>query len=195
MNRRTFLRRGVLGGALLALGGGALAAWPSGFVASPIRALRALDGRGFQVLVAVARRIVTVPGADGIEIAHRVDETLAYAPVEVRTDFGKLLGLLEAALPGAILDLRLGPFTRLSPASQDAVLRRWRESSLTLRRAGFQALRKLCVGAHYGDPASWAAIDYPPPPAVRRGMLDDSMAGTPAWLADEARAAESERIP
>lgn len=193
MNRRTFLKRGALGGVLLALGGAGLAAWPSGTVGAPTRALRALEPSGFQVLVAVAATIVTVPGADAVEIAHRVDETLAHAPLEVRSDVTKLLALLEAALPGAILDFRLGPFTRLSPKSRDAVLRGWQSSSITLRRAGFQALRKLCVGAHYGDPVSWAAIEYPPPPPVQRGMFDDSKAGTPEWLVQNAPPGEVAR--
>ena len=198
MDRRTFLKRGAIGGALLALGAGGLVAWPGRLVAAPTRALRSLDAHAFQVLIAVAGRMASVPGADAVEIAHRVDETLVRAVPEVRRDLGKLLGLLEAALPGAILDFRLGPFTRLAPATQDAVLRGWRDSSITLRRSGFEVLRKLCLGAHYGDPASWASIDYPPPPPVQRGMFDDSKAGTPQsleGLAAPAPAARNEVSP
>jgi hypothetical protein len=191
MDRRTFLKRGAIGGALLALGVGGLAVWPSRMVAPPTRALRSLDARAFQVLIAVARRIVSVPGADAVEIAHRVDETFAHAAPETRHDFGALLGLLEAALPGAVLDFRLGPFTTLSPSSQDAVLKTWRDSSIALRRSGFEVLRKLCLGAHYGDPATWAGIDYPAPPPVKRGMIDDSKAGTPEWIAAQAAAKEA----
>lgn len=186
MDRRTFLKRGAIGGALLALGAGGLLAWPGRMVAAPKRALKSIDGRAFQVLVAVAQRIVAVPGADAVEIAHRVDETFVYASAEARHDLGALLGLLEAALPGAVLDFRLGPFTTLSPARQDVVLRTWRDSSIAVRRAGFEALRKVCLAAHYGDPATWASIGHPQPPAVQRGMLDDSKAGTPEWLAAEA---------
>src|SRR5262245_19080471 len=113
MNRRSFLKKGLLGGALLALGGAGLALAPTRHVASPTSALLVLDDRAFQILAAVAARIVPLPDADPVAVAHSVDLTLSRAAPETQTDLVKLLGLFENALPGLLLDGRALPFTRL----------------------------------------------------------------------------------
>lgn len=169
MNRRTFIRRGLLGGALLALGGSiGLATWSSDRrMREPRRALRALDERQFAVLAAVAARTVGDPKADPIEVAHRIDDQMALAVPEARADFGKLLLLMENALAGFLLDGRAKPFTRLSPAAQDDVLTAWRTSHLTLRRSGYAVLRKLTEASWYAMPASWPDTGYPGPPTLQ----------------------------
>ena len=167
MNRRTFIRRGLFGGLLLAVGGAVgLGAWPTVRRYSARRPLRALDGRQFAVLAAVAARTVTAPGADPLTIAERVDAQMALAPPEVRADFGKLLLLFDNALAGFLFDGRPQPFTRLSPAAQDAVLAGWRDSRLALRRSGYAVLRKLTQAAWYASPEAWADVGYPGPPQL-----------------------------
>jgi hypothetical protein len=167
MNRRTFIRRGLFGGLLLAVGGSiGLVAWPSDQRVRSRRPLRALDERQFAVLAAVAARTVTAPKADPVEIAERVDAQMALAPAEVRADFGKLLLLFENAFAGFVLDGRARPFTRLDAAAQDEVLADWRDSRLMLRRSGFGALRKLTQAAHYAAPEAWADVGYPGPPQL-----------------------------
>jgi hypothetical protein len=184
LNRRTFLKRGLLGGALLALGGGTMLAFrPTRYGAAPTRALVVLDPRAFQVLVAVARRIVTTEGADPVAIAHGIDGALASSPPEAQADIGKLLMLFENALGGLLFDGRVTPFTHLSPGEQDRVLERWRDSKLALRRTGYQALRKLCLASYYAMPSSWGPVHYPPPMSVGE-PYDDSKMGTPEWLAE-----------
>src|SRR5205823_5912067 len=129
MNRRTFIRRGLFGGLLLAVGGSVgLVVWPSDDRVRARHPLRALDQRQFAVLAAVAARMVTAPGADAVTIAERVDAQMATAPPEVRADFGKLLLLFESAFAGFVLDARARPFTRLTAAAQDEVLADWRDS-------------------------------------------------------------------
>jgi hypothetical protein len=167
MNRRTFIRRGLFGGALLAVGGAVgLAAWPSHETARPRRPLRALNDRQFAVLAAVAGRFVVAPNVDTVEIAHRVDAQLATAPAEVRADFGKLLLLFENALAGLVFDGRPQPFTRLSPAAQDDVLASWRDSRLVVRRSGYAVLRKLTQASWYAAPEAWPDTGYPGPPSI-----------------------------
>lgn len=183
MKRRSFLKKGLIGGAILALGGAGLFFYPTKHVAEPTRPLKVLDDRAFQVLVAIARRVVTVQGADPIAIAEKVDESLLATPPEARADLNKLLGLFESALSGLVFDGRPRPFTRLDGAAQDRVLEQWRDSSVTLRRGGYQALRKLCLAGHYGNEASWKGIHYPGPPNTGGFINDDSKAGTPEWLA------------
>jgi hypothetical protein len=186
MNRRGFLKRGLFGGALLVLGGGGLALYPTRHLASPVRPLLALDDRGFQVVVAVAARVVPIGDVDVVSVAHGVDESVARLGVEARGELAQLLGLFENALPGLLLDGRASPFTRLDPAAQDRALESWRDSRLVLRRGGYQALRKLCLGAYYADPRSWPGIRYKGPPDTGGFAHDDSQAGTPAWLAAQA---------
>ena len=168
MDRRTFLKRGIWGGVLLAVGGSVgLALWPTrDAMRQPRRALRALDARQFAILTAVAGRMVQAPGADAVELAHRVDERLALAPVAARADPGKLLLLLENALAGLVLDGRPQPFTRRSPAAQDATLAQWSASRLAVRRTGYAALRKLTEAAWYGAPEAWPDTGYPGPPML-----------------------------
>src|SRR5262245_15853052 len=132
MQRRTFLKKGLLGGALLALGGTGLAFAPTRHIAAPLRPLLVLDDRGFQVLVAAAARIIKAPGADLVTIVHGVYTALSYASRDTQEAVVKLLGLFENALPGLLLDGRLGPFTQLDGKAQDRVLERWRDSRLTL---------------------------------------------------------------
>lgn len=184
MNRRTFVQRGLFGGALLFFGGsGALALYPTRHLASPTKWLHALDDRGFQVMVAIAARVVARPDADPVAIAEAVDESLARTPPEAQADIGSLLGLFENALPGMLLDGRVVPFTRLDGPAQDRVLESWRDSRIVLRRAGYHALRRLCLAAYYSDERSWPAIHYGGPPDVSGFFHDDSRAGTPEWLA------------
>jgi len=185
-SRRSFLKKGLLGGVLLALGGVGLAFYPSRDVGTATMPLAVLEPRSFQVLVAVASRVVTAKGADPVAIAHGVDRALSYALPETQEAINKLLGLFENALPGLFLDGRLQPFTRLSAESQDAVLESWRTSSIALRRNGYQALRKLTLAAYYMEESSWGPLAYHPPKGFSAMAYDDSQMGTPEWVRAQA---------
>jgi hypothetical protein len=176
VDRRTFLKRGLVGGAVLLLGGGTLAVLPTKDQGAPKRALAVLEPRAFQVLVAVAKRVVPET-SDPVNVVQGVDDLLRRAPPEVQTDFNKLLGLFENALPGLLFDGRVLPFTRLSPDSQDAVLRSWRDSRLALRRTGYHVLRKICLAVAYTDEANWPAVGYAPPSGLNAMAYDDSKFG------------------
>ncbi len=178
MNRRAFVRRGLWGGLVLVLGGGGLALYPTLDTGGPLRPLHVLSPRSFHVLVAIARRVVVAPDADPIAIAHGADDALRSVPAEVQSDINSLLGLFETALARLVLDARPVPFTRLSPAAQDEALLRWRDSHLTIRRTGYQALRKLVLSSHYAQPSSWPSAHYPGPTPVG-APYDDSQMGTP----------------
>jgi hypothetical protein len=190
MERRAFVKTGLLGGALLALGGSGLALFPTRHLGTPLRALQVLGEQEFQVVVAVASRVVADPDADPVAIAQGVDRLVTRLPREVQGDILRLLGLFENALAGLLLDGRALPFTRLSPHGQRRVLEAWRSSRLALRRGGYQGLKKLCYLAHYQQPWSWAAIGFPSPPSIGE-PYDDSKMGTPEWLKEH----DLERVP
>ena len=58
------------------------------------------------------------------------------------------------------------PFTRLSPAEQDARLEAWRRSRVALLRSGYQALKRLAHATYYSSPEVYAQVGYPGPPVV-----------------------------
>lgn len=179
--RRGLLKKGLVGGALLALGGGGvLALRPGRPVPLPAEGLRVLSPREYAVVDALARRIAPVavgfpdPSRD-VPTALQVDRLLAAGDPGVAREVCQLLGLLESALGGLLLGGRTRPFTLLDGAEQDAVLGEWRDSGLAVRRTGYLALKTLVLGAYYGDPRAQAATGYP---AAAKGLHDP---GAPKW--------------
>ncbi len=165
MQRRAFLKRGLLGGTLLAVGGGtAFALYPSRIRFTAREALRVLDAKSFNVMASIVARVVTAEGADPVAITHTIDQALARAVPEAQHDIVQLLGLFENALTGLLLDGRLKPFTQLDGNAQDAVLLAWRDSRLVLRRGAYKALKNLCTTSFYRKESSWHLVEYPGPP-------------------------------
>ncbi|MBK6686620.1 MAG: gluconate 2-dehydrogenase subunit 3 family protein [Deltaproteobacteria bacterium] len=169
MDRRAFLQRGLVGGAILAASACTLHAWPVQDRYQPQGNLQCLDPRTFVVLASIAARTVQDPVADPVAIAHAVDRTIALSAPEAASELRQLLNLFESGLAGLLLDGRLRPFTRLTPDRQDQVLAAWRDSRLVLRRAGYTALRKLTLAAHYASPTTWEGVGYPGPPELVEG--------------------------
>jgi choline dehydrogenase-like flavoprotein len=80
-----------------------------------------------------------------------------------------LLAVLDSALANLLTAGRPWSFTRMSRASRERLLLSWARSPLQLRRAGFQALKRLILVAHYGWPSgdgphpAWRQVGYPGP--------------------------------
>jgi hypothetical protein len=171
--RRSFLKWGLAGGALLALGGGTWLATrrtrPAPGVAG---ALTALTPEEATVLLALSERLVPprpgFPAPLDLDLPRRLDSVVASLGEEGREEFKQLVHLLENALAGFLLDGQLRTFTDASAEQQDARIRAWQTSRYTLRRTGYKALKKLVYAAYYGAPATWGALGYPGPPA--RGL-------------------------
>jgi len=165
--RRGFLKKGLLGGLVLAVGGGGgLVLWPTRVDHQPRQPLKVFSEKEFAVFAAVAARVVTVAGADPVGIVHNIDHLFETAVPEARRDHKRLLGLYDNALAGLLFDGRPKPFTRLNGERQDEALRAWRDSKMIVRRAGYTTLRKLSLAAHYGLPSTWASVGYPGPPNI-----------------------------
>jgi hypothetical protein len=179
-SRRSFLKRGLFGGALLALGGGAyLAFQPSRRASLPPEGLLVLDADEYAVVAALADRLVPprahFPTPDLLRVPFQVDRILVRVDDGAQKELKQLLKLFESGLAGLLFDGRWRPFTQLSEAEQDNVMRAWQGSRLKLRRTGFQALRTLVLAAYYGNPGAWPAVGYPGPP---EGF---SQPGLPLW--------------
>jgi len=180
-NRRTFLRRGLWGGLILSTFGGGLLAWPTRSTNITTK-LKTLNTRTFSVLCAIAARVVPpYAQATSKQIAERVDALLSMTSPETLADINRLLILFDNAFFGLFFHGHFGAFSYLSAETQDRVLESWRDSHLLLRRSGYQALRKLCLAAHYGDPLSWNDIDYSGPRSTGGIFYNDSQWGTKAW--------------
>jgi hypothetical protein len=167
--RRGFLTKGLLGGALLALGGaGWLASRDTRRVPPPKEPLRVLDATEYAIVSALAARLIDprpgTPTVEQVNTAYNVDAILQNADAGARKDFKQLLGLFENGLAGFLFGGRTRPFTQLSPETQDEVLREWRDSRLNVRRTGYQALRSVVMAAYYSSDLAWPAVGYPGPP-------------------------------
>ncbi len=179
-SRRGILKKGLVGGALLALGGlGFLAFRRSAEEPEPKEGLTVLSPREYAVFAALARRLVRAregwPTTDELRVALVADRILAAADATAQKELKALLGLFENALAGFLFGRRTRPFTTIEPQEQDAVLDEWRSSGLTLRRSGYLALRTVVMGAYYSSPRTWAAVGYEGPP---KGLHD---AAAPSW--------------
>jgi hypothetical protein len=169
--RRSVLKKGLIGTALLTLGGGlGLALRSSKHVPLPAEGLKVLGMREYWVLDAIARRFIVpmegFPTVDDVRIAYQCDRILESADVTSQMELRQLLNLFENALANFVLGGRIKPFSQLSPDEQDAVLHEWQFSKLALRRTGFMALRSLVMAAYYGSPKTWPAVGYGGPPVA-----------------------------
>jgi len=173
LDRRRFLRRGLVGGALLVAAGAAPFAFRSTRMRAPRGALRLLSPAEYSVLAAVAARIVPGsgapagwPSADALDCAGKIDALMARVHPDVGHDFRRLLRLIESGLGGALLAGSPRPFTRAAPDQQDARLEAWRTSRLALLRSGYQAVKRLAHATYYASPETYALVGYPGPPDV-----------------------------
>lgn len=172
ISRRRLIQRGLAGGALLALGGVGLS-MQSSVLRRPSGSLEVLSELEFSILSAVADRITPESKealrASTLGVPEAIDGVLARMhPVDV-ADMKKVLNALESATMGLLFDLRPSPFTASSPEAQDATLRGWRDSRITLRRSGYKALHKVCTSAYWANPKTFELSGYPGPPNFSRG--------------------------
>jgi Gluconate 2-dehydrogenase subunit 3 len=166
--RRSFLVKGLLGGALLAAGGAAWVATRSTRPAEHPGRLAVFSPEEAAVLLAVADRLVPprdgFPSPRALGLAERMDAVAAQADPATQVELRRLVRLFESALSGLLLDGRPQLFTEASPERQDRRLRAWAQSRVALRRTGFRALKRLALASYYTSPATWRAVGYPGPP-------------------------------
>ena len=172
--RRSFLKKGLFGGALLFLGGAVTIALRGGSDrARPRGALRLFTTREYAIFAAIAARIVPGdgagpewPSAEALDCAGKADALMAQAHPAVGAELRQLLHLFESGLSGLLTSLQPTPFTRLAPAEMDARLDGWRHSHLALLRSGYQALKRLAQATYYSSPEVYPRVGYPGPPIV-----------------------------
>ncbi|HEY0711844.1 MAG TPA: hypothetical protein VGF45_04165 [Polyangia bacterium] len=172
--RRALFRKGLLGGALLAIGGtGVVALRGTRLGPEPKSALKLFSREEHSIFAAIAARIVpgdgapaNWPRAQDLDCAGKADAVLARVHPEVGSEFGQLLRLFENGVSGLLLGKRPAPFTTLDAAGQDARLEAWRTSRVALLRTGYQAFARLAQATYYSAPEVHGLVGYPGPPEV-----------------------------
>lgn len=172
--RRRFLKRGLLGGALLLVGGAVpLALRSTRLGKPPLRPLKLLSVEEHAIFAAVAARLApgdgagpTWPTAEALDCAGKMDALMARVHPDVGAELRKLLRLFESALFGLVIAGTPTPFTACTPAQMDARLEAWRHSRITVLRSGYQALKRLAHATYYSSPELYALSGYPGPPVV-----------------------------
>jgi Gluconate 2-dehydrogenase subunit 3 len=167
-SRRSLLKRGIFGGALLAAGGAGFLALRSGRrVPPPPDGLHVFSEQEFSVLDALAHRLVAPlagwPTVEAVGVARAVDRIAERVEPSALAELKQLLGLFDNSLAGLVFGGRTEPFTALDAAAQDRVLEEWRDSRIALRRTGYNALRTLVLAGYYQSPLTWKPIGYPGP--------------------------------
>lgn len=163
--RRTFLKAGMLGALVLAVGGGIYRATrnaaPAGF---------ALDGEARDALSAIIPVMLdgalpadTAARAQAVaQVTQGMHAAILGLPLSAQKEVQDLFGLLALA-PTRRLLAGVGPWRQASSAEVAAFLQSWRTSRLGLLRAAYAGLHDLAMGSWYASPASWGAIGYPGP--------------------------------
>jgi len=166
IGRRAWVKLGVVGGAVLAAGGG-VAAWLSwgyegklGAHDHPI----ALSAKELAVVRALVEALL--PGGGGLPrgvelgVQQRVDEEVWASEPRIATQIKQALQLLEH-LPLAYG--RASRFTSLVPTEREAVFTELLRSERDTVRAVALTFREMLHLFYYGDERTWEAMRYDGP--------------------------------
>ena len=167
--RRGFLKIGLIGTAVAAVGGVSLALREGALREVPAGGLKVFTAREYSILTILAERIVPstgpeLPSPTRLDVARAIDEMFSRRDAQTQKEFRSLLGLYDNALFGFVMEGRITPFTKLSPEAQDASLASWETSGIAFKRIVFAALRRLIGMVYYTFPETWKHIGYDGPP-------------------------------
>ncbi len=169
LDRRRFLKRGLVGGGLLVLAGTLPFALRSTLRRRPRGELRLLSADEYAVFAAAAARLAPGDGAgprwptaEALDCAGKIDALMA----RVHPDVGKRLQapaapLREQPARRASSPARRGRSPARRPAEQDARLEAWRRSRVAVLRSGYQALKRLAHATYYSSPEVYAPHRLP----------------------------------
>ena len=170
MNRRGFLKLGLLGSTALALGG-AWVVWRDSndtHESGPARDRIALIISAIApVMLAGALPADTAQRADGVaRVVKDVKAVIGTFPADVQREIADLFRLLDIGIARRLVAGVSTDWNHAKPDEIAAFLERWRTSRLGILQVGYFALHDLVLGAWYSDQATWPAIGYPGPPNV-----------------------------
>jgi hypothetical protein len=169
--RRSFLKIGVIGAAIVGVGG-----WFAGFMTDRgartlLGSARWLDAQAQTMIARLADAVLdgalpAEPAARATAIAGVVagaDQAITALPPHLQKELGELLAMLGAAPTRALL---IGQWTGWADITRDETARMLtslRGSSVTLRRVVYMTLRDLVAGSYYASADTWEQVGYPGP--------------------------------
>jgi hypothetical protein len=164
--RRRFLRQTFFGAAALFIAP-ALPSRVHHAQIAPVTAgqLQFFSKEEYLVVSAAAARLTGhPPGEQGsgqsVDAALRADAFLGTEDPEIQEQIHLLLTIFNSAIASFIFSFQFSGFLSMDPAGQDRYLEGWMTSSLSFRRTGFQALKRLSMSMHYTDARSWEEIGF-----------------------------------
>jgi hypothetical protein len=166
MQRRTWLKLGIVSAALLAVAGGGLA-----LVSPGLDAEGGLTDAGRSVFGAVAVAILndSLP-TDNVarqtavrDMLLRIQRLTRGLPPHAQAELSQLLALLATSggrigMTGLMTDWPAASIAQIQEALQSMRL-----SSLGLKRQAYAALHDISGAAYFSDPSTWTALGYPGP--------------------------------
>lgn len=168
MRRRTLLKIGLAGGALLAVAGAGLA------LVQPARREGRLTESGRALFTALAPAVLAglLPAEAAARqqavqaLLPRVEAAIEGMPPAMQAEVDELL-TIAASGPGrwALVGLS-SPWATAGSDEIQAALRGMRDSSLALRQQAYHGLRDLTNGSYFAGEATWAVLGYPGPRPV-----------------------------
>jgi len=172
--RRTFLKAGMAGTALLLLGRWlppARAADSNGAKESTFAYLTAADAAMLVRIVPIMLdgALPKEPGQFNAavgDILRGIDVTIGHQALSVRGEVRDLFGVLTKTITRSLI---AGIWTSWDKATDQDIrdfLASWRDSRFDTLRTGYIGLNNLIVGSWYGNPKSWVRIGYDGPPAI-----------------------------
>ena len=171
-SRRRFLAVGGLSAALLAAGGAL--AWrrltgPASMLSSDADASRIVRALVPSLLAGALPDVAASPteaAAARDEVVHDALAAMDSLPPHARRELAQLFALLGFAPSRLVLAGFAADWDAVPRADIDTMLAAWRDSRLELKRAAYDALHALVIGAWYGNARAWPRIGYPGPPVV-----------------------------
>lgn len=159
MQRRSFLKAGLLGGLALAAGGAVYR-----HIHPPVAQRFALDPQGRSMLAALLPAITGLsPEPAALQAGiDRVGAAINALPLRMQKEIGDLFGLLNMA-PTRRLLAGVPPWAEATPDEVAAFLQSWRTHRTEMLQTAYHGLHDLVLGGWYAEPATWAAIGYPGP--------------------------------
>lgn len=163
LSRRSFIKTGLLGAAVLAAAGGLYRLRQP----SPPQRYR-LDGKATAALAAIVPAMLqdalpaSATAAVGATIV-RVQVAIDGLPLRTQKEVADLFGLLTLAPTRRLLASVPDDWPDAKTEDVAAFLQSWRVHRFALLQGAYQALHDLIIGAWYADDSSWATIGYPGP--------------------------------
>ena len=165
MQRRTWLKLGVVSTAVLALLGGTAALIQPGLE----RGILSATGRDVFRAISLAVLDKTLPEesiakeAALTALLGRIDVLIGALPLHAQTELSQLLSILGSGA-GRLALAGLGkPWPDCSVSKVQAALQDMRLSRLAARQQAYAAMHDITAGAYFSDPSTWGLMGYPGP--------------------------------